>query len=43
MPVPKSIVTMGEYLKKFGSFLSLSVDLGYQTRKVILIQINSER
>jgi hypothetical protein len=38
-----NLSNLGGILEKVWSDLSLSVDLGYQTKKVMLIQINSER
>ena len=43
MSVPKLIPTLGEYLKKFGSIFLSQLIWDIQTRKVIIIQIHSER
>jgi len=43
MLVPKSIPTLGEYLKKFGLIFLSQLIWDILLRKVIIIQINSER
>jgi len=43
MPVPKSYRTLGKYLNKFGSIFLSQLIWDILLRKVILIQINSER